>query len=126
MEIDHDAPTVPWNPFPEPPEVPTRSEALHAILGEVKTLTTLLAKPPERALVVSVEEAGARLGCGRNQIFKLLRQGILDRAPRLGRKVMILAATLQRALEAPASKAGRKQRKSSGDFQPIDVRDIPL
>ncbi len=60
-------------------------------------------------MVVSVEQAGEMLGCKRRQVFYLLNQGILERAPRYGRGIRIYLASVQRAL-LPQTSNGRKRR----------------
>ncbi|HYO56241.1 helix-turn-helix domain-containing protein [Archangium sp.] len=51
-------------------------------------------------IACSVEEAGRRLGCKRTMVFRLLREGRLVAAPRLGRKRMVLAESVDALLAA--------------------------
>lgn len=48
----------------------------------------------------TVDEAGRRLGCKRTVVFKLLRQGRLVAAPKLGRKRLVLVSSVDALLEA--------------------------
>jgi hypothetical protein len=72
-----------------------------------------------RARAVSVEEAQTLLGCGRSQIFELLRSGALRRGPKVGRAAMICAksleALLERANRAPPPRLKRRPaRRDTG------------
>ncbi len=58
---------------------------------------------------VSLEEACVELGCKRRQIFKLLKAGVLESAPRLGRKLRIFRASIV-AAQHPHATRGRKRR----------------
>jgi excisionase family DNA binding protein len=55
--------------------------------------------PPADVLALSIEQARARLGIGRDPLYKLIRQGKLP-ARKLGRRTLILAADLQAYAEA--------------------------
>lgn len=48
--------------------------------------------------VVSLERALVMLGCKRSKVFKLLSQGRLERAPKVGRSVMITVASIEALL----------------------------
>lgn len=53
-------------------------------------------------VVLTVEEAAVQLGCGRTRVFELMREGVLHRARRLGKKTMVFAASVEAALKLPA------------------------
>lgn len=60
--------------------------------------------------VLSVEAVAEKLGCSRRRVFQLLAEGVLDRAPRFGRRLRIYAASVDRALTPKAPRARRRQR----------------
>lgn len=60
--------------------------------------------------VLSVDEAGLRLGCKKRRVFQLLADGTLERAPRYGREVRVYAASVDRAL-APTAPQKRRARR---------------
>ena len=59
---------------------------------------------PQR-LVLTVPEAARRLGIGRNQAYALARSGRIP-AIRLGRRLLVPAAALERWLEEQARQGG--------------------
>ena len=59
---------------------------------------------------VSVEEACEQLGCKRRTIFRLLQQGVITAAPRLGRKLRIFRESIVRAQSPLPESQGRKRR----------------
>lgn len=61
----------------------------------------------EDKLVISVEQAGRLLGCGRSLAYKLARKGQLPTL-RLGRKLVVPIPALQKLLENPTDFGGRK------------------
>ena len=72
-------------------------------------------------MVLSVEEAGQILGCGRRKVFELLRDGILERAPRYGRALRIYRASVEAALRPPEP---RKRRKRAVSFHAVQISDV--
>lgn len=72
---------------------------------------------------MSVEQVCERLGCKRRQVFQLLADGVLERAPRYGRSLRIFAASVDRAL-VPEKKQRRKQRVTRADWTLDDVKDL--
>ncbi len=71
---------------------------------------------------VGVDEAAQLLGCSRRRVFQLLADGTLDRAPRYGRALRIDRESVERALQEPAPKPGRKRRTPSAEIaRPEDV-----
>ncbi len=59
-------------------------------------------------MVLSVEEACNLIGCKRAQLFRLLSQGLIERAPRHGRALRIYRDSVERLLARP--KVRRKRR----------------
>lgn len=75
---------------------------------------------------LSVEETAETLGCSRRQVFVLLAAGTIDRAPRFGRSVRVLRASVDRALLTPAAptaptRRARRPRLAKG-FSVADLR----
>jgi excisionase family DNA binding protein len=62
---------------------------------------------------MSVDEVGEVLGCGRSRVFELLKAGVLERAPRFGRRLRVLRASVDRALTSPreSAKTARRRRR---------------
>lgn len=75
-------------------------------------------------MVVSIEQAAETLGCSRRQIFKLLNDGVLERAPRLGRRLRIYTASVERALQPPKTQGRKRRRPSRAGWEISDVRDL--
>lgn len=73
-------------------------ELLEAILAAV----TKPAANPEPRETVSIAEAMARLGCSRTRVFALLKDGTLQRSKRIGRRLMLLASSVEAAAKIPA------------------------
>lgn len=73
------------------------------ILRLLRQIDARLAKLEARVdtdrLAVPIEDAQRLLGCGRTQIYMLLRQGRLQRTPKIGRKVMVTMDSITRLLE---------------------------
>lgn len=76
-----------------------------------------------RDLVMSPEEVMTVLGCKRAQLFKLLAQGKLERAPRCGRELRIYTESVTRALTKPVRRGRKSRAPSSCGFE---IEDIPL
>jgi hypothetical protein len=86
------------------PPVATEPELLRAIYKELRELSESMRGlearlnnqiPAQATRAVSVEVAQALLGCGRSQLFALLKSGALSRAPKVGKSVMITLASLE-------------------------------
>ena len=60
--------------------------------------------------VVSIEQAGELLGCGRSRVYELIASGTLEAAPKFGRQLRIYRASVDRALLGHVRSAGRKRR----------------
>jgi excisionase family DNA binding protein len=58
------------------------------------------ANDASEGIACTVDEAGRRLGCKRTMVFKLLKDGRLMAAPKLGRKRMVLVASVDALQEA--------------------------
>lgn len=59
----------------------------------------------------SVDQVATRLGCSGRQVFRLLRAGKLERAPRFGKEIRILSASVDLALLGGASKSRRSRQR---------------
>jgi excisionase family DNA binding protein len=86
-------------------------------------------------IACSVDEAGRRLGCKRTMVFKLLKEGRLVAAPKLGRKRMVLVASVDALLEAggvegpaPARRAERTRRTGRVDGKTLaaEIAKLPV
>lgn len=60
-------------------------------------------------MVMTIEQVCDRLGCKRSQVFKLLREGVIERAPRFGKQIRIYTDSVDRAQARPEKQA-RKLR----------------
>ena len=67
--------------------------------------------PNPGGALMTVEAAGAALGCGRTRVFALLKSGELKRGPGRGAKTMVRRSSVDRLARAA---------------QPPRVRDAPL
>jgi excisionase family DNA binding protein len=76
------------------------------------------ATEPTSGIACSVEEAGRRLGCKRTMVFRLLREGRLVAAPRLGRKRMVLAESVDALLAAGGVDALEPRRRAAAPRGP--------
>jgi hypothetical protein len=86
-------------------------------------------------IACSVDEAGRRLGCKRTMVFKLLKEGRLVAAPKLGRKRMVLVASVVALLEAggveapaPARQTARPRRTGRVDGKTLaaEIAKLPV
>jgi hypothetical protein len=110
------------------PSVEAPPELLWAIYEELRELRESMRgletrlhhqKPAQAMRAVSVEVAQALLGCGRSQLFALLKSGALRRAPKVGKAVMITTASLEafqeRGSREPVPRLKRRPaRRDSG------------
>jgi hypothetical protein len=61
---------------------------------------------------VTLESAMAMLGCKRSKVFDLLDQGLLTRAPRVGRSVLVTVASIEAlSVKKPTPKRGKRSRE---------------
>jgi excisionase family DNA binding protein len=75
-------------------------------------------------LIVPLAEACRQLGCGRTKVFELVRAGRLVRV-RVGRGMMIGAASLRAYLESLIAPAERPARRSPAPrFEPFTRADL--
>ena len=81
-------------------------ELLEAILVELRRGR----EPPRPTESLSIDDAAARLGCSRTQVFALLRDGTLQRTRRVGRNQMVLASSVESALVEPVAKRQQSKR----------------
>jgi len=72
---------------------------------------------------VTLESAMAMLGCKRSKIFDLLRQGLLKRAQKVGRSVMITVDSIEALLaEGMPQKDGKRSRRPEHRPGPLNTR----
>lgn len=96
---------------------------VHALRAEVRELK---ADKPS-ALAVPVSVAAERLGCSRSRVFQLLRMGVLEKAPKLGREIRIYTASVTSALTKPEPTRGRKARTAKRlTPPPVSLSNIRL
>ncbi|WP_147451021.1 hypothetical protein [Corallococcus llansteffanensis] len=86
-------------------------QELAEIKREVRALRAQSAT--QNATAVPLEQAAAMLGCKRAQVFNLLRQSRLERAPKVGRTVMITVASIKALLACDLSRHGSARRSRS-------------
>lgn len=89
---------------------PREIELLERILAALERLASPQSAQPAAAL--SVDEAAAALGCSRTRVFELLRDGTLTRARRMGRRVTVLAESVERARRVPERTAPQRKRRA--------------
>jgi predicted DNA-binding transcriptional regulator AlpA len=88
-----------------------REEVRH-LRAAVADLKRQLAAPDP--IAISVEEAATRLGCGRTQVFKYLKEGRLRRARKLSRRVMVTVESIEAlSIHQPAQEKKRPMRSLS-------------
>ncbi|WP_147446474.1 helix-turn-helix domain-containing protein [Corallococcus sp. CA047B] len=81
-------------------------QELAEIKREVRALRVQSAT--QNASAVSLERAAEMLGCKRSQVFKLVAQGRLERAPKVGRSTMILVASIKAMLAEEDPRKGHR------------------
>lgn len=59
---------------------------------------------------ITLARAGELLHCGRTRVFELIREGVLEIAPRFGRKTTLVTASVLKALAMGPRKPGRRAR----------------
>ncbi|RKI38440.1 hypothetical protein D7Y27_23725 [Corallococcus sp. AB004] len=90
-------------------------QELAEIKREVRALRAQSAT--QIATAVPLEQAASMLGCKRAQVFKLLKQSRLERAPKVGRTVLVTMASIRALIgEGAPRKRGMQSRRS--DQQP--------
>ena len=105
---------------------------LHKEVRQLRTavaeLNVQIANPTPTA--VPVEEAAARLGCGRTQIFKFLKDGQLQRAKKLGRRVMVTMDSIEALAEFPQASSPKPtvppRRRRRASAVRASIQALPL
>jgi len=84
--------------------------------------------PMQAARAVTVDAAQALLGCGRSQVFALLKAGALSRAPKVGKTAMVtresIEALQERFSREPAPKLMRQPARNAASGR--ETRDAIL
>src|SRR5271166_3996002 len=83
---------------------------LRALIREI--LQSELDGLVQRQPTMSIEQAAQRLGCSERQVFKFLKNGKLDRARRLGRRVRLTADSVEGPLPHEPARPMRQRRPS--------------
>ncbi|WP_147447153.1 hypothetical protein [Corallococcus sp. CA054B] len=83
-------------------------------LAEIKREVRALRIPSasQNTSSVTLERASAMLGCKRSQVFNLLAQGRLERAPKVGRSAMIMVASIEALLAEGVPRKGNTRVRS--------------
>lgn len=76
-------------------------------------------RPP---LLLTIEETAAELHCHRAQVFKLIAQGRLQVAPKIGKRTMVLRSSLLALIGSapPAVPRGRATRARASRLDGLD------
>lgn len=86
---------------------PVDSAILQVLVEILRAVRALHAQEgTQNASAVPLERAEAMLGCKRAQIFNLLAQGRLERAPKVGRSAMITVASIEALLAEGVPRKG--------------------
>jgi excisionase family DNA binding protein len=123
----HSSPPHPGSEFALLCTIYEELRELRVSLSEIQTWISNMASSPSMRTVraVSIEAAQAILGCGRTQVYELLRSGALRRAPKVGRRVMINLTNLEAFLDdlnrdlPPKLKRRPAQRAASREAEEI-------
>ncbi len=75
---------------------------------------------------LSVAQVCEVLGCKRRQVFRLLSDGVLERAPRYGRELRIFRASVDRALLPPPAPGRKKRAPAFGDIPVARLEDLHI
>lgn len=75
---------------------------------------------------VSMVEVCELLGCGKTRVFELLAEGVLQRAPKFGRRLRIMRGSVLAALLTPPP--GAKGPKARRPRAPVcwELSDVPI
>lgn len=131
VRFDPDAIRAWGRTHPAAPHTSKQTDApLLTVLEEIKE--ALVEREPlgARSLpAVTLKEAMRRLGCGRVQVFKLLKSGVLVRAQKVGRKTLITAESIDELLRTPTrTPTVRRKRNApsipSRGWAPMDLRRL--
>ncbi|MGE6763254.1 hypothetical protein ACQKGO_34905 [Corallococcus interemptor] len=89
---------------------------LREAVGVIQARITQAA-PIQAARAVTVDAARALLGCGRSQVFALLKAGALSRAPKVGKTAMVTMESIEALQERfgrePTPKLKRQPARST-------------
>jgi hypothetical protein len=93
-------------------------EVLHELRRLRETVGAIQARisqaaPVQAARAVTVDAAQALLGCGRSQVFALLKAGALSRAPKVGKTLESIEALQECFSREPAPKLKRQPARST-------------
>ena len=75
-------------------------------------------------IVLSIDQVCELLGCKRRQVFYLLKTGILEAAPKIGRSLRIYKDSVERALTRPTKKSRKKRETRYAEPALISDADI--
>ena len=92
---------------------PVESAILQVLVEILRAVRALHArKVIQNTWAVTLERASAMLGCKRSQVFSLLTQGRLERAPKVGRSAMITVASIEALLAEGVPRRGNSRARS--------------
>lgn len=77
-------------------------------------------------IVVSVDRAAEILGCSRRRVFELLADGVLERAPRLGRRLRIYTESVLRAVARPEPRTRKRRRLKQDEAPDVRLEDLHI
>jgi hypothetical protein len=105
---------------------PVESAILQVLVEILRAVQALHAREvTQNASAVTLERASAMLGCKRSQIFMLLEQGRLERAPKVGRSAMITVASIEALLaEGVPRKGNTRARSKSGRTRALKAAPV--
>ncbi|WP_434300627.1 hypothetical protein [Corallococcus exiguus] len=86
---------------------------LQVLVEILRAVQALHAKEvTQNASAVTLDRASEMLGCKRSQVFNLLAQGRLERAPKVGRSAMITVASIETLLAEGVPRKGNTRARS--------------
>jgi excisionase family DNA binding protein len=94
--------------------------SVEAMRAELRSLS--LSSRPTVETAMSVDETARSLGCRRRQVFRLLRAGELRRAPKVGRRLMVLTDSVNALLRQGAPRSDNTRVNSSRSRKAGSVR----
>jgi excisionase family DNA binding protein len=77
-------------------------------------------------MVLDIEQVCQRLRCSERQVFKLLRQGLLERAPKYGRCTLVYEDTVDKLLARPDDKTKTPRRRNTPTPPPFDRSAVKI